>query len=54
MVEYGLQTEEEVKAMQSEIKIYRKPTVKGRDTVLKSTVWSKRKKQTFHQNRMKK
>ena len=44
VVEYGHKMEEKVKAMQSEIKIYRKPTVKGRETVLKSTIWSRRKK----------
>ena len=44
-----------MKAMQSEIKkIYREPTVKGRKLGLKSTVQSRRKKETFNQNRMKK
>ena len=32
--------------------MYREPTVKG--WKLKSMVWSRRKKETFHQNRMKK
>ena len=60
LVQYGCKIEEEVKAMQSEIKenvqrtnsegkgpLVRKPR-------LKSTTWSRRKKQTFNQNRMKK
>ena len=49
MVEYGHKIEEKVKAMQNEIKkkIYREPG-------LKSTVWSRRKKQTYNRNRMKK
>ena len=34
-------------------KIYREPTVKGRKPGLKSMVWSRRKKWTFNQNRMK-
>ena len=36
------------------MKIYREPTVKGRKPGLKSTVWTRRKKETFNQNRMKK
>ena len=46
MVERGRKIEENVKAVQSEIKkkIYREPTVKGREPELKSTVWSRRKK----------
>ena len=44
-----------MKAMESEIKEkYREPTVKGRKQELKSTVWSRRKKETFNQKRMKK
>ena len=35
---------EEVKAIQSEIKQNREPTVKGRKLGLKSTIWNKRKK----------
>ena len=57
MVKYGSKKkkEEKVKAMQSEIKkIYREPTVKGRKLGLKSMVWSRRKKETFNQKRMKK
>ena len=44
MVEYGHKMEEKVKAMQSEIKIYREPTVMGRKPGLKSMIWSRRKK----------
>ena len=55
MVEYEHKIEEEVKAMKSEIKkLYREPTVMGRKSGLKSMVWSRRKKETFNQNRMKK
>ena len=32
----------------------REPTMKGRKPRLKSTVWSRRKKEIFSQNRMKK
>ena len=35
-------------------KIYREPTVRGRKLGLRSRVWSRRKKETFNQNRMKK
>ena len=45
MVEYGRKIEEEVKAMQSEIKKnVQEPTVKGRKLVFRSAVWSRRKK----------
>ena len=44
MVEYGCKMEEKVKAMQSEIKIYREPTMKGRKRGLKSMIWNKSKK----------
>ena len=54
MVEYGYKIEEEVKAIQSEIrKIYREPKVMGRKLGLKSMIWNKRKKETFNWNRMK-
>ena len=33
---------------------YRKPTVKGRKLGLKSTVWTRRKKETSNQKTMKK
>ena len=35
-------------------KMYGEPTVTGRKLGLKSKVWSRRNKQTFNQNRMKK
>ena len=55
MVEYGFKIEEKVKAMKSEVK----ENVQGtnsdrRKPGLKSTIWSRRKKETFNQNRMKK
>ena len=34
--------------------MYREPTVMGRKPGLKSTVWTRRKKQAFNQKRMKK
>ena len=43
MIEYGHKIKE-MKAIQSKIKIYREPTVKGRKLGLKSTIWIKRKK----------
>ena len=55
MVEYGHKIEEKMKDMKSEIrKMYREPTVTGRKSGLKSMLWSRRKKETFDQNRMKK
>ena len=55
LVEYGCKIEEKVKPMKSEIKeMDREPTVMGRKPRLKSTIWSRRKKETFNQNRMKK
>ena len=55
MIEYCHKVEEEVETMQSERKqIYREPTVKGRKPGLKSTIWTRRKKETSNQNRMKK
>ena len=55
MVEYGGKTEEKVKAMLSEIeKNIQGTTVMGRKPGLKSTVWTRRKKETFNQKRMKK
>ena len=55
LIELGHKMREEMKTTQSEIsKIYREPTVTGRKPGLKSTVWSRRKKETFNQNRMKK
>ena len=55
MVEYGQKIEEEVKAMQNEIKENVQGTnSEGEELGLKSTIWSTRKKYTFNQNRMKK
>ena len=50
LVEYGHKIEEKLKAM----KMYREPTVMGRKLGLKSTVWTRRKKETSNQKRMKK
>ena len=44
LVEYGCKIGGKVKAMKSEIKIYREPTVMGREPGLKSTVCTRRKK----------
>ena len=54
IIEYGHKIKGEVKAIRNKIKIYREPTVKGRKPGLKSTIWTRRKKETFNQNRMKK
>ena len=43
-----------MKAMKSEMEMHREPTVTGRKPGLKSTVWTRRKKETSNQNRMKK
>ena len=40
LVEYGCKIGGKVKAMKSEIKIYREPTVTGRKAGLKSTIWT--------------
>ena len=34
--------------------MYRQPKVKGRKLGLESTIWTRRKKETFNQNKMKK
>ena len=44
MAEYGCKIEEKVKVMQSKIKMYTEPTVKGKKPGLKLTIWSRRKK----------
>ena len=55
MVEYGCKIQKKVKAMKSEIKEnVQEPTVKGRKLGFKSTIWTRRKKGTFNQTRMKK
>ena len=44
-----------MKVIRGEIKkIYKEPIVKGRKQGLKSTIWSRRKKETFNQKRLKK
>ena len=54
IAEYGQKIEEKVKAMKREIKENdREPTVTERNG-LKSTIWSRRKKETFNQNGMQK
>ena len=47
-------TQAAMKVALCEIKIYREITVMGRKPVLKSMVWTRRKKETSNQNRMKK
>ena len=55
LVGFGQKLDEKMKAMLSEIKkMYREPIVMGRKPGLKSTVWSRRKKETSNQKRMKK
>ena len=55
LVEYGCKLEEKMKAMKSEIKENVQGTNSdGKKPVLKSMVWTRKKKQTFNQNRMKK
>ena len=55
LVEFGRKLDEKMKAMLNEMKeMYREPTVMGRKLGLKSMVWTRRKKETFHQKRMKK
>ena len=55
LVEYGCKLDEKMKAMLSEIKEnIREPTVMGRKVGLKSMVWTRRKKETVNQDRMKK
>ena len=50
MTEYGCKIEEEVKAMQSEIKESVQGTnSEGKETGLKSMIWTRRKKETFNQ-----
>ena len=55
MFEFDHKLHEKMKAMKSEIKkINREPTVMGRKLGLKSMVWTRRKKETSNQKRMKK
>ena len=55
LVEFGHKLDEKMKAMRSELKeMYREPIVMGRKLGLKSIVWTRRKKETSNQKRMKK
>ena len=55
MVEYGLKLHEKIKDMLREIKEnVQGPIVMGRKLELKSMVWTRRKKETSNQKRMKK
>ena len=55
LVEFGHKLDEKMKAMLKETKeIYREPIVMGRKLGLKPTLWTRRKKETSNQKRMKK
>ena len=55
LVEFCRKLDEKMKAMLRETKkMYREPIVMGRKLGLKSMVWTRRKKETSNQNRMKK
>ena len=55
LVEFGHKLDERMKAMLRETrKMYREPIVMGRKLGLKSTLWTRRKKETSNQKRMKK
>ena len=55
LVEFVQKVDEKMKAMLRETKeMYREPKVMGRKLGLKSMVWTRRKKQTSKQKRMKK
>ena len=55
LVESAHKLDKKMKAMLSEIKkMHREPTVMGRKLGLKATVWTRRKKETSNQKRMKK
>ena len=55
LVEYSCKLDEKMKAMLSEIKENVQGTNSdGKETGLKSMVWTRRKKETSNQNRMKK
>ena len=54
LVEFGRKLDEKMKAMLRETKeMYREPIVMRRNLGLKSTVWTRRKKETSNQKRMK-
>ena len=53
LVEFGHKLDEKMKATLSEMKdMYKEPTVTGRKPGFKSTVWTRRKKETSNQKRM--
>ena len=52
--EFVQKLDEKMKAMPRERKMYREPIVMRRKLGLKSTVWTRRKKETSNQKRMKK
>ena len=55
LVEFGRKPEEKMKPMLRETKeMYREPIAMRRKLGLKSTVWTRRKKETSNQKRMKK
>ena len=55
LVEFGHKLDERMKAMLRETrKMYREPIVIGRKLGLKSTLWTRKKKETSNQKRMKK
>ena len=55
MVEFGHKLDEKMKAILKETKENVQGTNSdGKETGLKSVVWTRRKKETFNQNRMKK
>ena len=55
LIGYGHKIEEKVKAIQSEIKKnIQRTNSEGKEPGLKSTIWNRRKKETFNQNRTKK
>ena len=54
LVEFGQKLDEKMKAMLTERKMYREPIVMRRKLGLKSMVWTRRKKETSNQKRMKK
>ena len=55
LVEFGHKLDEKMKAMLRETKEnVRDPVVMGRKLGIKSMVWTRKKKQTFNQKRMKK
>ena len=54
LVEFVQKPDEKMKPMLRQRKMYREPIVMGRKLGLKSIVWTRRKKETSNQKRMKK